>query len=184
MAAAIPALGALFAGGGAAAGAGAVAGGLSASSILSGGLTAFSALSSIRGGQAASASLKGQAASEEFRGRQEVLRGEQRANEITADLLDTVASQRAGFAANGIDTGSSVARVAESQSVKESGRQIRRARSNAAIAAGGKRGQARRLLLDADEAEIAGGFQAIGTIGNFFQKRLNRGKAPKGKSGG
>lgn len=179
MAAAIPALGALFAGGGAAAGAGAVAGGLSASSILSGGLTAFSALSSIRGGQAASSSLRGQAAFEDFRGSQEVLRGEQRANEIAADLLDTVASQRAGFAANGIDTGSSVARVAEGRSVAESERQTRRARSNASIAAGGRRGQSRRLLLDADEAETAGGFQAIGTIGKFFQKRAGRGK--KGK---
>lgn len=156
-----------------AAAAGAASGGFM--SQMATGFTALSALSSLAGGVMTAGSMRTQAEAQDAQARQQLTQSMQRSNKIRRSLLETVAGQRAGYAAMGIDTGSGTPAAAERAASEEAERQLSYERDDAIIRYRMRRQRGRGLRGQAGAA-IGGGIgDAAGTIGGQMIREVRRG---------
>ncbi|MDD9905665.1 MAG: hypothetical protein OXT06_19015 [Rhodospirillaceae bacterium] len=167
----------MIAGGGAAAGGSGLMGAfasLTAGDILSGGLTAFSALSNIASGNAAAASLETQAAFEDFSAKQEILKGRQEALEIAEAANDALEANIVRTYAAGL-TGEGSPGAAQRAIQEKANFETGISRDTSTINAGARRTKAQQLRLDATGAKVGGVAAAAGDVANFVLRRTRRG---------
>jgi hypothetical protein len=136
-------------------------GGLTLMGALSGGLGIASGLAAIARGNAEASAMETEANFEEFNASQELLKGRAQALEAMRAANDAVAASTVAGFASGLQGSGSVARARE-EAFEEGDFQISMARSNAAIAAGMRRGTANSLRRDAGWARFGGWADAAG----------------------
>lgn len=126
--------GSLFAAGGTAAAGAATAGaaaGAASAGIGSMGMTllqgiggVFTALSTIQAGQAQANQYKAQAEEEEFKARDELIKGDIEAAKLNKDLRLTMQRQQVAFAAAGVDLGSQAVGAAADEATTDAEREL------------------------------------------------------------
>lgn len=147
--------------------------GLGVKDWLFGGVTAFSALSSIAAGKTQAAGFESQRMMEEFASKQEILKGRKEALDAQDKLNDTLELNIVRAAAGGV-TGEGSVRAASDAAISKSNFEVGITRDNAEINAGARRAQADQLGLEADAAEQPGVANAGGTVANSFFRLARR----------
>lgn len=151
----------------------AAAGGLSALEIIGGGLTAFSALTAIAGGEIQAKQAEGQANFEKFNAGLAVTEGMQRENDVTRQLLQTLGAQRTGLGAAGFDvTGNT---MIERNAVSQANRDKIAARRRAGLEVASRRQRATALAGDAAAYRVGGAANAGSAVANHLNRGMARG---------
>lgn len=150
---------------------------LSTFDLLTGGLSAFSAISNIAQGQAEAASLEEAALFEDFASKQELLKGRQEALRILEAETSALEQNIVNTAASGI-TGSGSSKAASDAISSKAKFETNITRSGAVINAEARKTQGRTLRLDATSASTGGVTRAASDVAGFFLRRSRRGKVP------
>jgi len=171
------------AGAGAAGAAGAGAGSLFSLSTLGTGLSLASMTSSLFGGvqqgKAQAEALTQQAQEDMMSAKQAEIQGQQQANDIKDNLLQTIAQQRLAFAGAGIDPsfGTPVSLADESRRIAEM--QLSTTRDNTQMTVAARRRQGAIRLGQRDSVRSAGLMQGVSsagaTLGDLIDRRTLRG---------
>lgn len=148
--------------------------GVSASTLISGGLSVVSALGSIGESQAQATALESQALMEDFNARQEILKGKQEQIAAQTELNDVLAANVAGGFARGLTGAGSVAGASE-EAIRKSEQEIDITRQSAKIRAGQRRAQGREFRTEAAAKRTTGLFKAATTIGKAGLRISERG---------
>jgi hypothetical protein len=166
----------LFEGSGAGAAGGASAGASAggASSGLSSGLGAFQGFAAIASGLLSFGAARQQSDIEKFNARQSILEGQQKTNDLTDDLLDTLAKQRVALAGDGGDLSSATTQILGA--TLKRGDQVRKSTElDAALSAQAHRISA-RALMTAGETDLFSGFvKAAGAGALAIERSKQRG---------
>lgn len=152
-----------------------------ADTILSGGFTALSALSSIAQGQAMSNLYTQQANVEELAARQELLQGRAVAVQQLRDLNEAVGSIRAAGYASGLAGSGSVNQAAQ-DAIERGNFAIDLTRDTAAMRAGARRTRAAGLRFQGGFARRMGVWQAFETATTYLMSTFGRGLPSSGSS--
>lgn len=136
-------------------------------SLLSTGMTAFSAFGQISAGSQQNAIAKAQARQYELAARQEELKGREQADNIRRSLQASLASQRAMFGARGISLNSGTVRGLASESMTAAARDIEIARFGAGQNADALRGQAYQSRIEGRAGRVAGYTGAAKTLSSL-----------------
>jgi hypothetical protein len=131
----------------------------SAGTVFSG-LSAASSL--LSAGQQANAA-RSEAKIAEFQGRQEEIRGKEEANSIRERLVRTLASQRAAYAASGVDLSGSASDVMD-ETFAAGDRELDTSRDNTVLRASQKRLEANQLRSAASSTLLGGVANAGATL--------------------
>lgn len=118
---------------------------------------------SILGGYQQAGAFKAQAKQSEISARAEELKGRDQALKIKNDLLTTLASQNAAFAARGISLNSGTTRNLAAQSNQRASEDIQRAQFGTGMAAAAERGTAVQQRNAAKSSILSGYTSAAGT---------------------
>lgn len=165
-------------GGGAAAGtaaaatAGAGASFLSAAPLIG---TAFTALSTLASGAAASAQAEGEAKYAEFQSNNERIKGDLQAAELKKQMALTIQRNKVAFAAGGADLGSVSAVEAKNQVTHDAEIQLGINDSNSLMASLAKQSEARRLRARSSNLMLASLFDAGATVASGALDAYGRG---------
>lgn len=119
-------------------------------------MAAASAVGKAISAQQEAKSLRSQAAFEEFNAGQEKIRGMQDANKIRENLLATLASNSARYAAAGIDLNSGTPETIDIATQEDADRQLELSRTNATILEQQRRMQAAQYRSGAKSTSMAG----------------------------
>lgn len=138
-------------------------------------LTVFGGLSALAAGNAQAQAYKQQAMVEEVNAKSAVISGLREQNDLTDELLDTMARQRAALAGSGVDLSAGT----RNQIFGETNRRANYARSSsqldAAVTARSHQLSARGLMASANEARLSSYGMAAGIFGNWAMRRSARG---------
>ena len=126
--------------------------------------TAITALSTIGGGIAAASEAKAAAQYEEFKAKDERIKGDVAAANIRKQLALTMHRNKVAMAAGGFDLGSGTAVAVKKQVAHDAERELGFSQNNAARASLARMAEARRLRQRASNLLVTSLFQAVGGV--------------------
>lgn len=141
--------------------------------LVFGGLTAFSALSSIGAGKMQAAGLESRRMMEEFASKTEMLKGRREALEAASSLNEALEANIVRAAAGGVTSEGSV-KAAQQAAVDKANFELDMSAAGAGIRAGTRRANARQLGIEADAAGESGYGTAAGTLASSFFRVARR----------
>ena len=141
--------------------------------LVFGGLTAFSALSSIGAGKMQAAGLESRRMMEEFASKTEMLKGRREALEAASALNESLEANIVRSAAGGV-TGEGSVQAAQQAAVDKANFELDMSAAGAGIRAGSRRATARQLGIEADAAGDSGYGTAAGTVASSFFRVARR----------
>jgi hypothetical protein len=153
---------------------GGIFGAISTSDLILGGLSGFSALSSIAAGQAGKTAAEEGALFEEFGAKQEILKGRREALSILEAEQDALEQNIVDIAASGI-TGQGSAKAAQEAIISKAEFETGITRTTAELNAEARRAKARQLRTEGKSGTLTGTASAAGQAAGFFLRRTRRG---------
>jgi hypothetical protein len=159
---------------GAAGAAGAAAGSSSLLNAFSIGTTLVSGLAALQSGGAQAAALQGQANMEDFRAKQEEIKGMEETARAMGALNDDLGKAIVAGYANGLQ-GSGSVETAIREAREEGEFNINMSRDNAVIQSSLRRSNAKQLRQSASSSRAAGIWDAVGIAGKGAASYLKRG---------
>lgn len=155
--------------------AGAAAEGASVLSTFRTGFTVFQGLSAIAAGSAQASQMKQQAQIANANAVQAEITGAREQNDLTDNLVHTLAAQRVALSSAGVDYAAGAAAQIFDPTLSKSDRQRTESALDTAVRARSDRLSARGLMIGASNAMASGLIQAGGDFASALDRRAQRG---------
>ena len=148
--------------------------GMTTGDLILGGMSGFSAISSIASGAAAKNAAMEGAMFEGIAAKQELLKGRREALQIAEQEQEALEQNMVNVAASGI-TGQGSPKAAQEAIIKKADFETSITRTNAELNAQARTVKGKQLELEGDAAFTGGVSDAAGTVAGFFLRRGRRG---------